>query len=41
MRYILYISDLADLSSFTTPRKTKLVPWSRTTVSVSEIRPDR
>lgn len=33
-------SDLADLSSFTTPRKTKLVPWSRTTVSVSEVRPD-
>ncbi|XP_028392985.1 MPN domain-containing protein-like [Dendronephthya gigantea] len=33
-------SDLADLSSFTTPRKTKLVSWSRTTVSVSEVRPD-
>ena len=41
MKCFLPYLDLADLSSFTTPRKTKLVPWSRTTVNVSEIRPDR
>ena len=41
IKCLLPYLDLADLSSFTTPRKTKLVPWSRTTVNVSEIRPDR
>lgn len=33
-------SDLADLSSFTSSRKTKLVSWPRTSVNVSEVRQD-